>query len=86
MTILLALLLAGPAQIPSPPDVGKGEGPVTYDIRAFGENMLVFRGRVEARALDEAARSVATTSRTIGGHSYVRFDGRGRFRVRASGP
>jgi hypothetical protein len=63
-------------------DVGSGEGPVTYDVRAFGENVLVFRGPVEARALDEAGRSVAATSRTIGGHSYVRFEGRGRFRVR----
>jgi hypothetical protein len=67
-------------------DVGKGEGPVTYDVRAFGENVLVFRGPVEARVLDETGRNVATTSRTIGGHSYVRFDGRGRFRVRVSGP
>jgi hypothetical protein len=45
----------------------------------------VFRGRLAPSVFDEAGRAVPTRTRTIGGHSYVRFDGRGRLRVKAAG-
>jgi hypothetical protein len=65
-------------------DVRSLDASVTYDVRAFGENVLVFRGPVEVGVRDGAGRAVPTRSRTIRGHSYVRFDGRGRFRVSAA--
>jgi hypothetical protein len=66
-------------------DVRSRDGGVEYDVEAVGENVLVFRGSVAPSVLDEAGRAIPTTSRTIRGHSYVRFDGRGRFHVRAGG-
>jgi hypothetical protein len=60
-----------------------GEG-ARYDVQAFGENVLVFRGEPAVAVHDASGRTVPVSARTIGGHRYVRFEGRGRFAALAS--
>jgi hypothetical protein len=58
----------------------KGER-VTYEVEAFGKNVLVFRGSPTVAVRDAAGHLVPAKTRTSGRHAYVQFEGRGRFRV-----
>jgi hypothetical protein len=65
-------------------DVSGRGARATYDIEAFGKNVLVFRGTPAVAVRDAGGRPVPAKARTIGGHAYVEFEGRGRFRAAAT--
>jgi hypothetical protein len=62
-------------------DVSANGERATYDIEAFGKNVLVFRGMPTVAVRDATGHLVPAKTRTIGRHAYVQFEGRGRFRV-----
>jgi hypothetical protein len=65
-------------------EVSGHAGRATYDVEAFGENVLVFRGTPSVSIRDGAGRLVPATTRTIAGHAFVEFEGQGRFEAEAT--
>jgi hypothetical protein len=65
-------------------DVSGRGGRATYDIEAFGKNVLVFRGTPTVTVRDAAGHLLPARTRTFGRHAYVEFEGRGPFQVVAT--